>query len=528
MKNKILSWLKLRKKRNAFSRGMSFFIAVCFVLNIAYLPAFAQSRYGTISSPNLSEYRNTSTSVRDNVDLTSYLKRQQIEESQESPEPASNLSPATRIPIPSNENKMRIPNPWRNFDFDLNPVPWEKITWISEDLRRAAEAIAQQTGLSRQQALSYLLSAEQESKQIDIDKGLEEGTTFNQALALLNEFLANSGQIINSAANALSQVITGADKALLALQALCIDIATGNFDENSVQGQSLNTTLNAIIETAKLHGLDLSSIMSLMIDDTDSEINQILNHLFLYQPHSAAAYTFENIQRAIANSNSIENLILVAAAYAKLEELGITFDRQYPVLFLDGINPNTAMALSELGYVVVPAERLTELAGKIAHEATHINNFGKGLTTLEDEVLAYRAGVTAHLALLEFNDVPPEIRDRYRKEYASVATALEILAEKAQEIIYWISQGFNHSMNAGDINYWDVFIPLNTEFKEGYSELKEGYVEIGIYDMTKGNQSTPGNYYYILINTQTGNIEQITHEDQYGNIWAIQLAYKEN
>ena len=49
----------------------------------------------------------------------------------------------------------------------------------------------------------------------------------------MNNVISNGGSVVNCAAEALSNVIGGASKAVLALQAISIDIGSGAFFKNN-------------------------------------------------------------------------------------------------------------------------------------------------------------------------------------------------------------------------------------------------------------------------------------------------------
>ena len=63
-------------------------------------------------------------------------------------------------------------------------------------------------------------------------KGVEQEEV-NKALKYLNNVISNGGSVVNCAAEALSNVIGGASKAVLALQAISIDIGSGAFFKNN-------------------------------------------------------------------------------------------------------------------------------------------------------------------------------------------------------------------------------------------------------------------------------------------------------
>ncbi|MCL2335291.1 MAG: hypothetical protein FWC57_04430, partial [Endomicrobia bacterium] len=119
------------------------------------------------------------------------------------------------------------------------------------------QAIMDQTGVSRDEAIASLDKAKEEAKKVDAEKGLPEGTTFNQEMALLKDYLAKGGSILNCASSALFTDLGGAvSEGLLALQALSVELATGNLTSESVQGGQLSTSMNAMNEVLHSYGKD--------------------------------------------------------------------------------------------------------------------------------------------------------------------------------------------------------------------------------------------------------------------------------
>jgi hypothetical protein len=90
--------------------------------------------------------------------------------------------------------------------------------------KQVVDNLAAQTGQSREEVVAYLDKAKEEANKKDAENGLPEGTTFNQQMSDLKEFLASGGQITNCATDALSQTLGGVSEGLLALQALSIEL----------------------------------------------------------------------------------------------------------------------------------------------------------------------------------------------------------------------------------------------------------------------------------------------------------------
>ncbi|MCL2335304.1 MAG: hypothetical protein FWC57_04495, partial [Endomicrobia bacterium] len=143
----------------------------------------------------------------------------------------------------------------------------------SEYPEETINAIMNQTGVSREDAIAYLDKAKEDAKKVDAEKGLPEGTTFNQEMALLNDFLAKGGSILNCASSALFTDLGGAvSEGLLALQALSIELGSGNLTSESVQGGQLHTSENAINEVLKAHGKE-SAGYNIGINDLANSMN---------------------------------------------------------------------------------------------------------------------------------------------------------------------------------------------------------------------------------------------------------------
>ncbi|MCL2390383.1 MAG: hypothetical protein FWC88_03045, partial [Endomicrobia bacterium] len=124
------------------------------------------------------------------------------------------------------------------------------------------EKLAGQSGLSKEEVLGKLEEARKASDEQDAKKGVEIGKTFDNAMALLGDFLTQGGEIINCATNSLAAVLkaSGTDgKGVLAIQALCADLAAGIFvknNEESIRGGAtqLMTSMSAMQEVLKSYG----------------------------------------------------------------------------------------------------------------------------------------------------------------------------------------------------------------------------------------------------------------------------------
>jgi hypothetical protein len=128
--------------------------------------------------------------------------------------------------------------------------------------------LAAQTGQSREEVIAYLDKAKADADKKDAENGLPAGTTFNQEMADLKEFLAAGGKITNCATDALAQTLGGVSEGLLALQALSIELGAGNFSkEQSVTADGqLMTSAYAIAEVEKQHGRN-SSVYETNLED---------------------------------------------------------------------------------------------------------------------------------------------------------------------------------------------------------------------------------------------------------------------
>ncbi|MGE4384493.1 MAG: hypothetical protein AB7E39_01350 [Endomicrobiaceae bacterium] len=115
----------------------------------------------------------------------------------------------------------------------------------TEEYNKVVDELVKQTGLSKE----------------EIEKQLEgvEKSKLDEAIGLLSDFFANGGEIVNCAADALSEVLDMSTKGLLAFQALLVDISTGVFADNNKDlinaGQTqLMTSMDAMNEVLHSYG----------------------------------------------------------------------------------------------------------------------------------------------------------------------------------------------------------------------------------------------------------------------------------
>ena len=100
--------------------------------------------------------------------------------------------------------------------------------------------------MSEKEVIKLLGKTKEESDAYDIAHGRKEGTTFEKAMGVLSEKISQGLKILNCASEALYNWLGGTVKeGVLALQALSIEIATGNFDRNSIKDGQLHTSLAA-------------------------------------------------------------------------------------------------------------------------------------------------------------------------------------------------------------------------------------------------------------------------------------------
>ncbi|MCL2335399.1 MAG: hypothetical protein FWC57_04985, partial [Endomicrobia bacterium] len=124
-------------------------------------------------------------------------------------------------------------------------------------------ALMNQTGLSRDEVIKNFDKTKEECKKIDAENGLPEGTTFNKEMAVLKEYLAKGGSILNCASDALKNVLSGVSEGLLALQALCAEMSIGNFNEQSLTS---GISAAAVMIVENQHGIQ-SAGYSVKTDD---------------------------------------------------------------------------------------------------------------------------------------------------------------------------------------------------------------------------------------------------------------------
>ncbi len=125
-----------------------------------------------------------------------------------------------------------------------------------------------QTGLTEKEVVSMLKEAEENAKATDVKEGKTIGTTFNNAMSVLKDFLAQGGEIVNCATDALAQVLGSTSKGLLALQALLVDVATGVFtkNNNNLQDNQLMTSMDAMNKVLQAYGKSSAGV-AVSLDD---------------------------------------------------------------------------------------------------------------------------------------------------------------------------------------------------------------------------------------------------------------------
>ncbi len=121
----------------------------------------------------------------------------------------------------------------------------DKANKETEEYNKVVDELVKQTGLSKE----------------EIEKQLQgvEKSKLDEAIGLLSDFFANGGQVVNCAADALSEVLNMSTKGLLAFQALLVDISTGVFAKNNKDlinaGQTqLMTSMDAMNEVLHSYG----------------------------------------------------------------------------------------------------------------------------------------------------------------------------------------------------------------------------------------------------------------------------------
>ena len=105
----------------------------------------------------------------------------------------------------------------------------EKALETAQKEYNAAQGESEQAQKNLEQATKKFVNLSGNTEEF---KGVEQEEV-NKALKYLNNVISNGGSVVNCAAEALSNVIGGASKAVLALQAISIDIGSGAFFKNN-------------------------------------------------------------------------------------------------------------------------------------------------------------------------------------------------------------------------------------------------------------------------------------------------------
>ena len=132
------------------------------------------------------------------------------------------------------------------------------------------EDLANKTGKTTDEIEKMLEEARKDSHATDLEQGIEQGTTFDKAMSVLKDFLANGGQVVNCAAEALSTVLNMTNKGLLGFQAILADVSAGLFTKDKIDGDQVLTSASAIKSvmhsygrtSAEGYGLGLEEFMS--------------------------------------------------------------------------------------------------------------------------------------------------------------------------------------------------------------------------------------------------------------------------
>ncbi|MCL1971906.1 MAG: hypothetical protein FWG57_02815 [Endomicrobia bacterium] len=119
--------------------------------------------------------------------------------------------------------------------------------------------IAEQTGMTEEEVIEKFNNTREATLEFDRANGLAEGTTFNNAIALLKQGFETGLNILNCASEALFNTLGGAvSQGVLALQALCAEIAMGNFSEANIKDGQVYTSLAAVQAVENQYGRESS------------------------------------------------------------------------------------------------------------------------------------------------------------------------------------------------------------------------------------------------------------------------------
>jgi len=150
----------------------------------------------------------------------------------------------------------------------------ESGTVINEYGSALITALMNQSGLSMDEVIRYLDETKTAVNATDTANGLPEGTTFNKEITTLQNYLVEgenfpfvgNGSILNCASDALTNVISGVSKGILAMQALCADMSMGNFGVPSISNEQMSTSFAAIQAVEQQNGMASSGGYSINFD----------------------------------------------------------------------------------------------------------------------------------------------------------------------------------------------------------------------------------------------------------------------
>ena len=240
--------------------------------------------------------------------------------------------------------------------------------------------------------------------------------------------------------------------------------------------------------------------------DNPLVINAITDYV-----NSEAGEVLEQVKKdSLETSTDPENVELIVDAYRKLRSVGITLNRNYTVLFIEGTASDDAFSLPLLQVIGIPAsiinsedlseeEKKIEIAKIVRHEARHIENIDDEMTFLEDEVTAWEDTVTVEELLNPSHEADPDTHN--------VLNALKILVRDHDSLIRFLSEQSekdDRQYVKEDSEFY--YFAVTTYNSDSTKSFKPTEVQIYVFDVNDNSYNT---YFVPQIDVETGEINVI-------------------